>query len=129
MDTVCGSLASQPPWHLLLHPSPLSPPLAPSPLAFYLISSSLVTPLSPAFTHVCQRKGRLPWYVCAPKRLHSATSARLYSCTCARIRFSHENVLKRKRRGEVEQELGGMEVSEARCTDHDCFSFVKCHAE
>lgn len=86
MDTVCGSLASQPASQLASHRGTCFFPLL-SPLAFYLISSPLVAPLSPAFTHVCQRKGR-SCGVCAHKRLYSVAS-RLCASLYARASVSH----------------------------------------
>lgn len=98
MDTVCGSLASQ----LASHRGTCFFPLL-SPLAFYLISSPLVTPLSPAFTHVCQRKER-SCGVCAHKRLYSVAS-RLCASLYARASVSHMRMSRqenKEREGEAE---------------------------
>lgn len=98
-------------------------------LAFYLISSPLVAPLSPAFTHVCLRKGRSPW--CAPRlfraRLHALC---IYPRAPARLRFARECV-RRGRKQEGRTERAGWDGNScAAATTHRStigFRSVKCH--
>lgn len=120
MGTVRGSLASsQPPWHLALPPLPL--------LAFYLISSPLVSPLSPAFTHVCLRKGRSPWR--APRLFRASIACPVYICAHSRAPAFRARMcaLAKKTRGEDGASWVGWELLRRghNAPEHDRLSFRK----
>lgn len=122
-------LASQPASQLASHRGTCFFPLL-SPLAFYLISSPLVAPLSPAFTHVCQRKGR-SCGVCAHKRLYSVAS-RLCASLYARASVSHMRMSRqenKRREGGGSRTRIGWDKSLTGTTQLRSDLFRKCHAE
>lgn len=95
-------------------------------ILFLLLSSLPSHPLS----LMCVKEKDVCRGMCAHQRDFTVLLQRDCIRVHARASVSRMRMCWRgKEEGEVEQELGGMEVSEARCTDHDRFSFVKCHAE
>lgn len=105
-----------------------SPPSSSSGLLSYFFSSRH-SPLTRF--HSCVSKKRTFAVVCvrARERLFSAASrdcVRIHArASVSRMRMCR----RRKQEGGTECELGGIEVLQARRTDRDRFSFVKCHAE